>query len=207
MLPTTGDSEGPTPSAIPHKKAIKWLFAVVVLCQPLQYIFISRWGEPYPALTMPRFDGAQTDATRGVFSAVKVEARVLFNDSSIAWVSRDDLLDKAPGGARSEIMTSMFRPLESTSQPSSGGLKQRIRLAVLPFFPGLAAKYARRTQQTPDPRTVRWLDERLGTLFPTRTAISVTFVWSNEIYQITPAGVERSDEVTGTYEVSLNGAR
>jgi hypothetical protein len=207
MLLPTGDFESTTRSAIPHEKAIKWLFALVIMCQPLQYIFIAKFGEPYPALTMPRFDGAQTDATRGVFSAVKVEERVLFEDSSIAWVSRDDLLDNAPGGQRSEIMSFMFRPLESTSQPASGGLKQRIREAVLPLLPGLAAKRAKRTQQTPDPRTVRWLDQRLRTLFPTRTAISVTFVWSNETYHVSPAGVERSDEVTGTYEVSLDGAR
>lgn len=189
---------------VPHRAAIKWLFAAVLLYMPLQYVIVAEFGEPYPALTMPPFSGTVTDAN-GVMRAPTVEVRVLCDDDSTVWISKDSLLADAPGSHRDAITYSMFspvRPAKAAVVPGNG-LKQRIKKAVLP---GLVWRYEKVASSNPDPRTIEWLKRRLRELVPGRVPKSATFVWYSESYRPSPSGVERSRVETGTYEVHFDAA-
>jgi hypothetical protein len=60
------------------------VFALVVVLLPAQYWFAraSPWGEPYPALLMPPFDGTRTDR-HGLPSGESVAIIVSFGDGTV----------------------------------------------------------------------------------------------------------------------------
>ncbi|HKQ60101.1 MAG TPA: hypothetical protein VJS92_02375 [Candidatus Polarisedimenticolaceae bacterium] len=174
------------------------LFALVVALQPVQYLFIAQFGEPYPALTMPRFAGTLTDE-RGDIRARNVIAEVRFDDGGTAELSYDRLLAEAPVSHRDRIMEFVFAPRGAPSA-SVSAWKRR-------FLPGLAARYEGPTRPTPDPRTVAWLGERLGALFPGRRARGVTFRWFFEIYHTRSVPLEVTREPIGSYAIELPDAR
>jgi hypothetical protein len=193
---------------VPHRTAIKWLFAVVVLSQPLQYLLVSKFGEPYPALMMPQFAGTLTDANGNIRTRT-VEARVLFEDNSTESVSINKLLFPAPVSHQDAILEYVFGvPTQSNSRPpSSTSLSQRIKSTL---FPGLVvkyAKYARRSQENADPQTIVWLRKRLQDLYPSRNAKTVIFTWYQDSYLPGSPLSERSRRTMGTYAVHLETAQ
>jgi len=199
-------SDVDTRSAVPHRSAIVWLFAAAILAQPLQYVIVSRLGEPYPALTMPQFAGTMTDANGRVRTRT-VEAEVTFDDASVEWVSMGSLLAQAPLSHRPAIARFVFGvrdTLASATPPSATNLKQRIKRAL---FPGLVAKYRLLEQTTADPRTVQWLERRLRTLYPAKRPLNANFHWYDDAYQLGTKSPERSRQLIGSYDVDLRNAR
>jgi hypothetical protein len=190
------------PTSTPHRTAIKWLFAIVVACQPLQYAFIAAVGEPYPAITMPTFAGVPADAN-GVIHITNVDVNVLLEDNSVVTTSLHALFAKAPVSHHFAIVYHMFRPqTEAKTQSVGNGLKQRIKKAL---FPGAAVNRERSGGTVADKRTVRWLKTQFRALYPNRQPKSVTFVWYNEKHRLNGPPEEQTKEVTGSYEVPLDG--
>lgn len=192
--------------AIPHRSAIIWLFVAAVLAQPVQYVVISRLGEPYPALTMPQFAGTMTDSI-GRVTTRAVEAVVAFDDASVETVSMGSLLAQAPVSHRPAIARFVFGVRDTvarTTPPEPTGLKQRLKRALLP---GLVAKYRLLEQPTADPRTVQWLGQRLHALYPSKRPIRASFHWYDDAYQLGAQSPERFRNLIGTYDVDLGNAK
>ena len=175
---------------------IKLLFAAAILVQPLQYVFTARFGEPYPALTMPSFAGTFADKEGNIrFTNVKCE--VLFHDGQTRWFTPDDLLPAVPLSHRFPIMSYMFGPPSAMSQPwAPGSLKARL-------FPGWNLSRSRNGQTELDPVTTNWLKRRVYDLYPSREPETVIFVWYEYVFnarQVSPSIVE---EPFGIREISL----
>ena len=192
-----------SPSSV-NKTAVKWLFAAVLAAQPLQYAIAYRYGEPYPALMMPRFTGTLTDAG-GLIRIQNVEAQVEFQDHSVAQVSPADLVAAAPVSQRDSILYENFGPLpDGAALPRSAGLAGRVKDSLLP---GLAIRKAKSGHHIPDSRTREWLKQRLQAIYRSRVPAKITFVWFNEVHQADAPRSELSREPIGTYQVVLNESR
>jgi len=160
------------------------VFALVVVLLPAQYWFAraSPWGEPYPALLMPPFDGTRTDR-HGRPSGESVAIVVSFGDGTIESAPLRTLLAMAPSGQMMAIAHIALKPkppppLDSPTAPSSlrGFLKRRV-------LPGLPLRMARMNYWSgPDPLTVEWLRTRMRELFPGRRAMRVTADWYVDTY-------------------------
>jgi hypothetical protein len=192
---------------IPHRAAVYSVVAFLIVLQPLQYLFIARFGEPYPALTMPQFAGTMTDSS-GAIRIVTVAGRVSFDDNSTEWISTDTLLSRAPVSHRTLMMDFAFGPprANAASVKSSSGLIASLKTSRL--LPGLVAKYKRsdRTQSDPpDPRTREWLKLRLHDLYPSRNATAISFIWYQELYR-PHIFTTRSRRQIGAYDINLCNA-
>ena len=202
----TGDrletSPSPLSSHVPHRRAIRLVFWLLLLSQPFQYVFVARFGEPYPALMMPQFVGSMTDVN-GEIRSETAESKIAFVDRSTALLSTEELLSNAPASHRDTIMQFAFglRPTGDSLRDSSSSITARIKAS--PLFPGLAARYSARTRTQVDPRTRAWLTKRFRELYPSRTATAVTFVWYQEFYH-PKASPDRSRRMIGAYEVQLD---
>lgn len=177
-----------------RKFEIKLLFAVVILWQLLQYGITAKFGEPYPALTMPSFAGTMVDRDGHIrFRNVKCE--VHFQDGHVGWVSAHDLLSRAPSSNRIPIMAHMFsQPPITADQWPPHSLKARL-------FPGRALSRVRNTQRELDSQTKEWLKRRIQVLYPTQEFEIVTFIWYENVFNVNQVSPATTQEPTGVREV------
>jgi hypothetical protein len=160
------------------------VFALVVVLVPIQYWFAKAnpRGEPYPALLMPAFDGAATDA-QGLVSGESVAITVTFEDGTEKPVPLRTLFARAPSSyimamAHIGLKPKPAPPVEAPIAPSS--FRELLKHRVVP---GVSLSAARRYYWSgPDPRTVAWLRTRMRELFPGRRAMRVTVDWYVDTY-------------------------
>lgn len=173
---------------------IKFLFAAVILTQPLQYMFIAKYGEPYPALTMPNFTGNKTDRN-GNISFTNVICKVNLSNGRVRWLTEHDLLPQVPSSHQYPIMSHMFGvPSDATDSWPPNSLKARL-------FRGEALSRARSAQKELDPQTKDWLKRKLHELYPSQEPEMITFIWYQDVFnanQVSPSVVE---DVSGVREV------
>lgn len=175
---------------------IKLLFAVVILWQFLQLGVTRRFGEPYPALTMPSFAGTMVDRD-GNIRLTNVKCKVSFKDGRVEWLTAHELLSEAPGSNRMPIMGHMFSRPPAVAEPwPPRTLKGRL-------FPGRALARARQTQQELDPETKGWLKDRTKAIYPSQEPTVVTFIWYESVFNTNQASLTATHEVTGIREVRL----
>ena len=163
---------------------IPFVFALVVILLPTQYWFAraNPWGEPYPALLMPAFEGTQTDG-HGRASGESVAIVVSFGDGTVESVPLRTLLARAPSShimamAQIALKPKPSPPVDRPASPSS--LRELLKRHVVPGLPLRAARIS--YWSGPDPLTVEWLQTRMRELFPGRRAIRVTVDWSVDTY-------------------------
>lgn len=155
---------------------------------------------------MPRFSGTATDH-EGNIRVRTVDCKVRFRDNSIAWLSPNDLLSRAPGG-HYDIMNHMFGPRDSQSSPKgTGNERPKLRYRILP---ALIISQNISTQNQLDGQTKRWLEQRLIELYPSRHAVAVTFDWHHDLYRMNDTNRTLSKvgrEPLGVFEVRLDESR
>jgi hypothetical protein len=160
------------------------VFVVVAVLLPVQY-WIARtsvWGEPYPALIMPAFDGPVTNPD-GTIPAGSVAVDVTFADGGVESVSLHTLFAEAPS-SHVVVMAQIAlkpKPPAPPARPAGSWWRELIRQYVAP---GLVLSAARRQYWSgPDPRTVAWLRARVQEVFPGRRPAAVTVEWYDETYE------------------------
>ena len=178
-------ADAATEEACPRSERwIPLVFALVVVLLPTQYWFAraNPWGEPYPALLMPAFDGTQTDR-HGRVSGESVAIVVSFGDGTTESVPLRTLLAAAPSShiiamAQIALKPKPSPPVDRPTSPSS--LRELLKRYVVPGLPLRAARIQYWSE--PHPLTVEWLRTRMRELFPGRRAMRVTVDWSVDTY-------------------------
>jgi len=187
--------------ALESRSSIKRSFAAVLVLLGLHYVFIVRYGEPYPAVTMPAFTGTNA-APDGSIRWVTVIARVRFADGGTAELLPRDLLAEAPASHRMSIMREQFDvPPEPPAPPPAPSSRGELRRRL---FPIERIRYERRFVQYTPPETHEWLRRRLGVLYPDRQPALVTFVWSRQSARVADGSVQRARETIGEYTIALD---
>ena len=177
-----------------QKWAIKLVFAAVLLWQIPQYVITAKFGEPYPALSMPSFTGTLTDASGNIrFASVKCE--VFFESGRLAWVSPHALLSQVPDSSRYPIMAHMFSP-----PPAAANQVQTQTLKAL-LFPGRTLSRIRGQQKEVDPQTKAWLMRRLQVLYPSEIPKAATFVWYQHVFNVNHVPPAATQERSGIREM------
>lgn len=188
----------------PQKKRvalIRLLFVAALLTQVIQYVFVWKFGEPYPALTMPSFAGVLTDE-RGNLSLTGASCQIAFADGTSTSLAIYDLFSQAPSAYHDAMVTHLFSIPDSESKansPSFKGLKYR-------FFPALAINRTRRANaaSTVDPLTRKWLSWRLNAEYRPRAISSVAFIWHTDTFDIQNYSKSPTRTILGIREVALS---
>ena len=187
--------------ALESRSSVKRLFAAILVLLGLHYVFIARYGEPYPAVTMPAFAGTNAEPD-GSSRWVTVIARVRFADGSTAELLPRELLAEAPTSHRMSIMRRQFDvPPEPPAHPPAPSFGRELRRRL---FPIERIRYERRFVQYTRPETQEWLRRRLGALYPHREPALVTFVWSEQSARLVDGSLQRARETIGEYTVPLD---
>lgn len=182
----------------PTAKYIKLLFAAVILWQPVQYAFVSKFGEAYPMLQLPPFRGTLNDAAGNIrLDAVAID--VLFTDGSGARFPQYALLSQVPSAFHEAIMKHMFGPVDGRSATPVNSRWQQVKAFA---FPGLLAARARTASSETDSDTKAWLRRRITELFPGKEPVDVRFVWQTDVYHQT-GSFAVTHEPIGVREVKL----
>jgi hypothetical protein len=175
---------------------IKLLFGAVILWQPLQYVVTAKWGEPYPALMMPRFSGTLVDS-QGDIRITDVACEIFFRDGQVTWLSAHDLLSQVPSAHQGPIMSHMFSPPPvAADHRSPRDLKARL-------FPGRALSHIRGTQKDLDSQTRDWLKRRLRDLYPSQEPKAMTFVWYDDVFNVNRVPPTSTREPVGVRQVQF----
>lgn len=163
---------------------VPWLFAVVAVLLPIQCWFArtSVFGEPYPALIMPAFDGLATNPD-GRIPAESVSVIVTFADGAVEPMPLRMLFAGAPSShimAMAQIALKP-KPPRPPARPPDPWWRALIKQYVAP---GLALRAARTQYWSGlDPRTVAWLRAKTQAVFPGRRAAAVTVEWYADTYE------------------------
>ena len=140
----------------PLHRAVRWLFAVLVVLLPLQFLVaFATHPEPYPALLLPGF--GEVPDRGGNVDVVRAEVVASFVDGSVVRLRPDQLLDDLPGLGAINLLHAVFPPQ-----------------------PGGRAEHP--TAQAGDPRTRAWLLHRLAALAPGRAPVNVSVEWTTWRY-------------------------
>jgi len=178
------------------KSTIRLLFAAVILWQIPQYIITARFREPYPALSMPDFSGTLADRN-GNIRLRNVKCKVLFQGGGLAWVSPHTLLSQAPDSHRALIMTHMFSPPAATPD------QVPLRTLKAQLFPGWILSSIRGQEKGLDPQTKEWLKRRLQVLYPSATPQAITFVWYEDVFNVSQVPPVATQVPIGIREVGF----
>jgi hypothetical protein len=177
-----------------HKIGIKSLFLAVILWQLPQIAITARFGEPYPALTMPSFAGTLADQN-GNIRLRDVKCQIWFRDGSVRWTSPHGLLSQVPDSTRAPIMAHMFSPVPAgVEPPPPNTLKARL-------FPGKALSKLRGKQKELDFETKKWLLERIAVLYPAAKPVAISFVWYDDVFNVNRTAAAPTREPVGIREV------
>jgi hypothetical protein len=180
--------------------AIRLLFLSVLIFFVLQYLFMYRFGEPYPALVMPGFSGSG-GYVDGHIRIKRPEVVFVFDDESTAIFSQRQLLSKIPDGHHGMIFASFFQlpkdeQLHDNSPPKYGINRRTI-------FPGWQAGKANR-MAAPNRESIRlWLKNRGAELMPGKHIKHVDIRWYEEIYRMGEAKFASSRQLLGTWTIPI----
>jgi hypothetical protein len=180
--------------------AIRLVFLALLLIFMLQYAFIYRFGEPYPALVMPGFPGSG-GYVDGHIRIERPEVVFVFDDESTAIFSQRQLLSKIPDSHHRMIFASFFKlpkdePLRENPPPKYGINRRTI-------FPGLKAGTVNR-MATPNRESIRlWLKNRGAELMPGKYIKQVDIRWYEEIYRLDEAKSTNSTQLLGTWTIPI----
>ncbi len=151
------------------RTVVKRIFSIILVLVVFQSLFIWSFGEPYPALTMPRF--SETSIIRDLtLSRRQVVIWAHFRNGDSTTVDYRDLLREAPVSQRSTIAARMFTTLPDPSA-SAPTIRDRVG-SLLGLWTGQERDDPRMLQQTR-----QWLVRGLRSLYPGRDPSSVEFLW------------------------------
>ena len=185
----------------PTVMVIRFIFLAVPIFLVLQYVFMHRFGEPYPALVMPGFAGSG-GYVNGYVRIERPEVVFVCDDESIAVFSQRQLLSKIPDSHHRMIFGSFFR-LPEAEKPLRDSPRPKSKITRRTIFPGwLAGTFNR--MATPNRESIRlWLKNRGAELMPGKPLHHVDIRWYEEIYRIDKAASSSSRQLLGTWTIPI----
>lgn len=173
-----------------------WLLVTVTVLLTMQWLFISRFGEPYPALVMPGFGGS------GGYRDGKVEFStydvvITTPQASYVFTPREFLSD-IPDSHHGAISRILRPPSEKVGTDkvetvsNSGSRLGRLRDEI---FPGYAQR--RLSQRTAEKNTELkiWLKQRAERLLPGQEISAAEIRWHSDKIRIENNKVEHDRQL------------
>lgn len=117
--------------------------AALLIGLPCEITFAQAFGEPYPALFQPRFEGGP--ATNNVATASSLTITVEFRSGPSEQISRDQLMSSIDPGLAGFVFKSMFGTQESAG---SAGTAAWLGPRLSQLFPGRDASGILLVQET-----------------------------------------------------------
>jgi hypothetical protein len=173
-------------------RRISLLFLLPIVALVLQFALIrGGYGEPYPALMMPGFTGTATNAD-GNITFIAVDTRVGFApDGATEPLTLARLFASMPSSMRGPTAWDVFRPTPQSPSQSRvrTGRKAWLVDHLLPSRVRRDERIANGNPLTAD--TLRWLSDRMRSLYPDRRALWIEFSWHRETYRRVTTGLQR----------------
>jgi hypothetical protein len=178
---------------------VRLIFLAAIAFLAVQRLFIHRFGEPYPAIVMPGFngDGGYQDGQ------VKIDRymAVFVADGEEFSFPPKVLLEEFPDSHHGAISYVLMPRIESPQVVATGRLK---RLGDA-FFPGIAAWRTSRDSPENIGSLKDWLRSRGGGLVPGRSVSRVEFRWFRETVRVDGGWLESEREPIDTLVITLEG--
>ena len=178
-----------------------YIFAAALALFAVQSLFIHRFGEPYPAIVMPGFEGSGAYRARGL-EIETYEAAFIAANGGATTVTPRVLLQEFPDSDHAAIGYFALKPTPTQGESAKTVTwLGRVRAAVFPGFqkrPG-SSEYDDRLASLRE-----WLTWRAATLAPGRSISQVEIRWWRENVRVTggtPQVIQR--EPIGTLFVEL----
>lgn len=176
---------------------VRLIFVVTIALLAAQTFFISRYGEPYPALTMPTFQG-HGSYHEGRIRVIQHDAVFVAGGETFSFPWKV-LLEEIPISFHGDIAQLLFRFRNPAAPAPMTGRWGRLRDAL---FPG----YAGRRTSCELPENVEslrsWLHGRGEALVPGRQLSRVEIRRFVESVRFTSVGMETDRELIETLVVS-----
>jgi hypothetical protein len=178
------------------------IFVAALALFAVQSLFIHRFGEPYPAIVMPGFEGSGAYRVGGGLEIETYEAAFVAANGGATTVTPRVLLQEFPDSHHATIGYCALKPTSTQGEPAkAASWLGRVRAAVFPGF-----------QKTPassecDDKLAslrEWLTRRAATLAPGLSISRVEIRWSRQEVRVTggtPKVIQR--ELIGTLFVEL----
>lgn len=172
---------------------VPYLFFLPFALLAVQYAIIADGlGEPYPALMMPSFSGTLTNSGTITFRVIEVEVRFLDGGAS-EHPALSTILAPMPSGTLMPTCAYVFRSHPITPDPPRprAGIKDWL---VDHLLPRRGRRFRQLRAGNPlSSDAVAWLRQRVGQVYPGRTARSVTFLWYQDSYRVAGGRFNRVD--------------
>jgi hypothetical protein len=170
------------------RSLIRILFLAVSAAQPLQWLFIAKFGEPFPAVTMPSFALAGPSDSEP-FEATTIDMTVHFQDGPDAELSPHELLAQCPVSHYAAILRENFTydrfaapvTLPTVTRRNTAGA---FTLMMRRWLAGLALMAGSGSGRSSVAPMIPWLSQRLKQLYPDRKPIALTLRWYAEVFSV-----------------------
>ncbi len=159
---------------------VRLVFITAIALLVAQSVFIHKYGEPYPTITMPSFKGSG-GFQNGRVKIIRYEAVFIANGEEFSFKPKV-LLEKFPDSHIAEISQSLMpTPAVGVTKATPTGRLSRLRDIV---FPGYGAR--RKSQDSPAyiASLKDWLRSRGRELVPDRPVSRVEIRWYWEIFSM-----------------------
>jgi hypothetical protein len=186
------------------KRPPRLLFIGVVTLLAIQFVFIKQIGEPYPALTMPGFDG-NGGFQDGRVNVVRYEA-VFITDRGEVTIQPQTLLSQFHDSLHWAIAYNCLSPVPATNLKSPAesprSLLKRIQKRLLP---GYRSGSAHRSSPENIATLQDWLRGRANALLPGHRVSRVEIRWFRETVRLEDGNLVVDGSPAGVLLVPLNG--
>lgn len=179
---------------------IRALFAGAILLLAAQTFFIHRYGEPYPAIIMPGFEGSG-GYRDGEVTLSRYEAVFVADGEEISFPPKV-LLNQFPDSLHTTIGRTSIVPPEATIHHEPKGRSIEILHAI---FPGFASRSPSRDSAGFRDSRKAWLKERARALVPGRDVSRVEIRWFLEKIRIVNGQPQATREPQYTLRVDFDG--
>jgi len=179
---------------------VRWvraLFVIVAVALIAQFAYAYTDEEPFPSFVFPNFQGVPDHG--GPVHRLEPYLVVHFDRTKkVERLSYARLLDGVPGVVADAVAYSALAPASSGTSHTTPEL---FRLFL--EQPSVARGDNALSAQLRDPRTRRWLRQRLKRLFPGTSPRTVTVVWDEYRYQIHDGSVRETVTTVSRLRVPL----
>lgn len=181
-----------------QKNLYRLAFAAVLAILPLQYYVKHRFGEPYPSLLMPGFEGA--GAKNGTLQTESTDIVVQFCDGKSVTVIPDQFFRALPSSHIQSVMDWMFGPRTPNPVPIPRWKDWAIRY----ISPGYGRRLLRAQGMSPiDTPTRQWLYKKITVEYGRRPAM-LRVLWYTDSYDLIGSSVTHTRQLSSVVPVALN---
>ncbi len=160
---------------------VKLVFIAVVVVFPLQYYFARTYGEPYPALMMPGFEGSHLNAA-GQVVMEDADVVITFDNGQTQTISMRALFAEAPSSHFQVMAINAFKPKPRVPPDDIWGKTPLKQFIYSKLMPGIVLGRIRHKYWTGVESDVAlWLRDRVQRLYPNDKPVKVQIVWYKDL--------------------------